>query len=161
MSARSMALAARIEEGAAALAALAERLTDADWNTRMSVTDARPVGVIVHHVGNMYPAEVELAQLLAQNKPITVTWEVIAQINADHARAKAGVTRDEAIAFVRERSRVAAEAVRRFTDQELDGVAAVALNGNAPLTAQFFIEDHALRHSFHHLAKIKALLGRG
>ena len=27
-----------------------------------------------------------------------------------------------------------------------------------PLTAQFLIEDHALRHSWHHLAKIKAVL---
>ena len=31
----------------------------------------------------------------------------------------------------------------------------------APLTSQFVIEDHALRHSWHHLAKIKAALGRG
>ena len=31
---------------------------------------------------------------------------------------------------------------------------------NAPLTTQFFIEDHALRHRFHHLANIEAALGR-
>jgi len=28
------------------------------------------------------------------------------------------------------------------------------------MTAQFVIEDHALRHSWHHLAKIKKALGR-
>ena len=42
-----------------------------------------------------------------------------------------------------------------MTDAQLDSAAACGLNANAPLTAQFFIEDHALRHSFHHLAKIK------
>jgi len=35
----------------------------------------------------------------------------------------------------------------------------VSLCGDAPLTAQFFIEDHALRHSFHHLAKMRAAVG--
>jgi len=28
------------------------------------------------------------------------------------------------------------------------------------VTAQFVIEDHAVRHSWHHLAKIKRALGR-
>ncbi|NNK73138.1 MAG: hypothetical protein HKO94_08090 [Flavobacteriaceae bacterium] len=42
-----------------------------------------------------------------------------------------------------------------FTDAELDSSERISLNADAPLTAQFFIEDHALRHSFHHLAKIK------
>jgi hypothetical protein len=32
--------------------------------------------------------------------------------------------------------------------------------GNAPLTCQFWLEDHAVRHSFHHLAKIRAALKR-
>jgi hypothetical protein len=36
----------------------------------------------------------------------------------------------------------------------------VSLNADAPLTAQFFIEDHALRHSFQHLASIRSALGR-
>jgi hypothetical protein len=39
-----------------------------------------------------------------------------------------------------------------------DRAATVSLNADATLTAQFFIEDHALRHSFHHLASIQAAL---
>ena len=35
--------------------------------------------------------------------------------------------------------------------------APVSLN-SAPLTCQFFLEDHAVRHSYHHLARIKAAL---
>jgi hypothetical protein len=36
----------------------------------------------------------------------------------------------------------------------------VSLNSDAPLTCQFMLEDHAVRHSYHHLAKIRAALGR-
>jgi hypothetical protein len=84
----------------------------------------------------------------------------VADINAKHAHEHAGVDKAEAIEALLSRSRAAAEAVRKFSDEELDRAAPVSLNGDAPLTAQFFIEDHALRHSFHHLAKIKAALGR-
>jgi hypothetical protein len=30
-----------------------------------------------------------------------------------------------------------------------------------PLTCQFFLEDHAVRHSYHHLAGIRAALAAG
>jgi len=55
-------------------------------------------------------------------------------------------------------SEVAAFAVRKFTDVQLDRAVAVSLYGDAPVTAQFMIEDHAVRHSWHHLTKIKAAL---
>jgi hypothetical protein len=47
-----------------------------------------------------------------------------------------------------------------LTDAELDQAAPFSLSFGAPLTAQFVIEDHALRHSWHHLAKIRAALKR-
>jgi hypothetical protein len=159
MSRRAAQLADRIEQGAAALAAFAEGLTDAEWRTACSPSDRRTVGVVVHHVGNMYPVEVELAQALAAGKPIEgVTWAVVADINAKHGQEKAAVTKAEAIEFLRTRSKAAADAVRKFTDEELDRANTVSLYGGPPLTAQFFVEDHALRHSWHHLAKIKAAL---
>ena len=43
-----------------------------------------------------------------------------------------------------------------FTDEQLDQAAPFSLSFGAPVTAQFVIEDHALRHSWHHLAKIRA-----
>jgi len=51
VSIRSEALAARIEEGAASLAAFAEGLSEAEWRTPVGNTpgkDRRPVGVVVH-----------------------------------------------------------------------------------------------------------------
>jgi hypothetical protein len=160
MGRRAQLLAERLEQGAANLAKFAETLSDAEW--RMKVPhDGRTVGVVVHHVGNMYPLEIELAQGLAAGRPIAgVTWDVVADVNAKHAKEHAAVTKQEALAFLRKNSKDAAEAVRAFTDEGLDTAAPVSLNADAPLTAQFFIEDHALRHSFHHLAKIRATVGR-
>jgi hypothetical protein len=160
MGARADALADRIEQGADALAAFASALSDADWKVKVP-RDGRTVGVCVHHVANMYPIDVQLAQQLGEGKPIAgVTWDAVADINAKHAQEKAGVTKDEAIAALKKASREAAAAVRRLTDEQLDRAAPVSLNWDAPLTCQFFIEDHALRHSFHHLGRIKGALGR-
>ena len=161
MSRRAELLADRIEEGAAKLAAFAEGLSEAEWHTPVSRTDRRSVGVIVHHVGNMYPIEIDAARAIASGKAITdVTWEVVAEINAKHAKEQEGVTKAAALEFLRKNSRQAADAVRAFTDDELDQAAPFSLSFGAPVTAQFVIEDHALRHAWHHLARIRAVLGR-
>src|SRR5262245_47369704 len=160
MSTRAEALAQRIELGARTLAGLAEALSDTEWRTVVP-PDGRQVGVIVHHVANMYPIEIELASVLAGGKPIEgVTWAAVADINAKHAKEHAAVTKQQALELLRANSRAAAAAVRAFSDEQLDRASPVSLNADAPLTTQFFIEDHALRHSWHHLGKIKAVLGR-
>ena len=161
MGRRSELLASRIEEGAAGLAAFAEGLSEAEWRTPVSKTDARPVGVIVHHVASMYPVEVGVAKVIAGGKAVTdVTWEAVAQINAKHAGEHAKATRAESLELLRKNSREAAAAVRALTDEELDRAAPFSLSFGAPVTAQFVVEDHALRHSWHHLARIRAALGR-
>ena len=161
MSRRAELLADRIEEGAAGLAAFAEGLSEAEWRTPVSGTDRRPVGVIVHHVASMYPIEIDLARAIASGKAVTdVTWEVVAELNAKHAQEQAGVTKAAALELLRRNSREAAAAVRAFTDDELDRAAPFSLSFGAPVTAQFVIEDHALRHSWHHLARIRKALKR-
>ena len=92
--------------------------------------DGRKVDVVVHHVASMYPLEIQLARLLAEGKPVV------------------GVSNSGA----------AAALIRTLTDEELDQAAPVSLNSDAPLTCQFMLEDHAVRHSYHHLAR--AALGR-
>jgi DinB superfamily len=158
---RAALLAARIEEGATGLAAFAEGLTEEEWHTPVSNTDRRSVGVIVHHVASMYPIEIEAARAIAGGNAVTdVTWEVVAGINASHAQDQANITKADALELLRRNSRAAADAVRAFTDEELDQAAPFSLSFGAPVTAQFVIEDHALRHSWHHLAKIRKALGR-
>jgi hypothetical protein len=161
MSTRSQALATRLELGATALAAFAEGMTEEEWRTAGHRRDGRPFGVIVHHVATVYPIEIQLARTLAAGNPITgVTWEGIAEMNAQHAREHANVTKQEALALLTKNSTAAADAIRAFTDAELDSAAPVSLNFDAPLTAQFMLEDHAVRHSYHHLARMRATLGR-
>jgi hypothetical protein len=104
---------------------------------------------------------VQLARAIAEGHEVAdVTWEAVADMNAGHAREQAGVTKEAALEFLRRNSREAAGAVRAFTDEELDRAAPFSLSFGAPMTAQFVIEDHALRHSWHHLARIRKSLGR-
>jgi hypothetical protein len=159
MGHRADALAARLEKGAAMLEKLAQELSDKEWNSK--VRDGRTVGVIVHHVANMYPIEIDVARTVAGGKPVEgVTWEVVADINAKHAVEKASVTKAEALEHLRKNSKEAADAIRKFTDAELDTAAGFSLSFDAPMTAQFVLEDHAVRHSYHHLARIKQSLGK-
>jgi len=160
MSTRSEALARRIEEGAAALAAYAQGLSDTQWTTVVP-PDGRSAGVIINHVASVYPIEVHLANEIAAGRPVTdVTWAVVADMNAKHAQDNASCSKQETLELLRKNSREAAQAVRSLSDAQLDSAAAFSLNAGAPLTAQFVIEDHALRHAWHHMAKIKAVLDR-
>jgi len=158
MSKRSNALADRLEQGARALAETAMALTDEEWTTRLP-GDGRPIGVVVHHVATMYPLEIQLAQQLAQGNPIAgVTWAAVHEINATHAREHANVTKTEALDLLERESAAAAAAIRALSDAELDRAAPISLNADAPLTCQFMLEDHAVRHSWHHLAAIRRAL---
>jgi len=160
VSARANALAERLEQGARALAALASSLTEIEWQTPIP-KDGRKIGVVVHHVGNMYPIEIQLAQTLASGQPIAgVTWDAVHEINAGHAKEFDAVTKDAALDFLQRNSAAAAAAIRALSDADLDRAAPVSLNSDAPLTCQFFLEDHAVRHSYHHLARIQAALKR-
>lgn len=155
---RARALADRLEEGARALAALANALTDAQWHTRV-LNDGRTIGVVVHHVASVYPLEIQLAQSLAAGQPVTgVTMDDVHAMNAAHAREYDAVTRAAAIDLLRHNSASAAAAVRALKDEDLDRAAAASLYSNAPVTCQFMLEDHAVRHSYHHLASIQRTL---
>jgi DinB superfamily len=158
VSRRAEALAARLEEGARALAALVSDLTDVEWQTRLQ-GDGRKIGVVVHHVATMYPLEIQLAQLLAGGKPVAaVTWDNVHALNAGHAKDNEEVTKEAALDLLRRNSTAAATAIRALSDDELDQAAPVSLNADAPLTCQFMLEDHAVRHSYHHLARIRGAL---
>ena len=159
-SQRAHALADRLEQGARALATFASALTDADWQTRLP-KDGRKVGVVVHHVASVYPLEIQLAQTLAAGNAITgVTMANVDDMNARHAKEFDAVTKEEALDLLRRNSAAAAAAIRALGDEELARAAAVSLYSDAPLTCQFVLEDHAVRHSYHHLAGIRRALGR-
>jgi hypothetical protein len=65
------------------------------------------------------------------------------------------VTREAALELLRTNSAAAAASIRELTDEQLDQAAPISLYGDAPLTCQFFLEDHPVRHSYHHLARMR------
>jgi hypothetical protein len=157
---RAPALADRLEDGARALVSFATALTDAEWETPVP-HDGRKVGVVVHHVASVYPVEIELAQVLATGKPVAgVTMDDIHKMNAAHASDNDAVTKGATLELLRRNSAAAAAAIRALSDEELDRAAPASLYSNAPITCQFMLEDHAVRHSYHHLARLRAALSR-
>lgn len=158
MTKRSYELARRLELGALALEAFASSLTEFEWQSRVP-GDGRKIGVIVHHVATVYPIEIQLAQTLAKGQPIEgVTGDFVNRMNAAHAKEFEAVSKEDTLELLRKNSAAAASAIRALTDDELDQAAPVSLNANAPLTCQFIVEDHAVRHSYHHLARIRVAL---
>jgi hypothetical protein len=152
------ALADRLEQGARDLIAFASGLCQAEWQTPVP-RDGRKVGVIVHHVASVYPLEIQLAQTIAAGKPVTgVSWPDVHAMNAKHAQDNDAVTIDAALDLLRRNSVGAAAAIRALSDGELAHAAPVSLYSDAPLTCQFVLEDHAVRHSYHHLAQVRRAL---
>jgi hypothetical protein len=157
---RAHVLAARLEEGARALAAFASTLTPEEWQ-RPVLGDGRKVGVVVHHVASVYPLEIQLAQTLAGGRPVTgVTTQDVHAMNAGHAKEYDGISKEAALDLLLDNSAAAGAAVRVFTADDLDRAAEASLYSNAPVTCQFMLEDHAVRHSYHHLASIRRTLKR-
>ena len=101
MSTRAALLAQRIEQGAHALAAFAQGLSDAQWHTAVP-PDGRQVGLIIHHVASVYPLEIHLATEIASGNPIAgVTWDVVAEMNAKHAHEHAAVGKQDTLDLLR------------------------------------------------------------
>ncbi len=161
MGRRAEILADRVAQGAERLATFAESLTDAQWKAPVP-PDGRAVGLLIHHVGSVYPLEVEIARKLGGGEAVAgVTWGDIAAMNAKHSKEHANAGRTETADLVRKNGKAAADAVAQFSDAQLDNGGTISLYGDAPLTCQFWIEDHPLRHSWHHLGKIRVALGMG
>ncbi len=73
-------------------------------------------------------------------------------------RRNDAVTKADALELLRRNSTAAAAAIRALSDAELDRAAPLSLNFDTPLTCQFMLEDHAVRHAYHHLAILRRTL---
>ena len=161
MSARAEELARRVERGAAELIAAVEGLSAAEWST-MCPNEQRSVGVLVCHIGAAYPDEAEIITALASEGGMPdLTWDVVNQGNRDEASSHTEVDKAAAIALVQENVATAAAVVRGLSDEQLDRVAPTELHWGAPLTVQFFVEQHPIAHPYMHLESIRAALGSG
>lgn len=157
---RASLLAARLEAGARALAELANGLSDEEWQMRIT-GDGRKVGVVIHHVASVYPLEIQIASTIGRGEPLVgVTMNDVHAMNARHAVEHDGVTQAVALQLLATNSADASAAIRALDDETLDRAATASLYDDAPVTCQFVLEDHAVRHSYHHLAVIARTLNR-
>jgi hypothetical protein len=151
---RANALADRLEQGARALAAFASGLSDEQWQTRVP-KDGRKVGVTVHHVASVL-IEIQPRAVLAGGIRSRRAW--------DASTMKPGTPKRTTPSRKRRRwicSSATARQPRRqsaLSDEALDRAAPASLYSEAPITCQFMLEDHAVRHSYHHLARLRAAL---
>ena len=160
MNKRANALAERLERGVSALRTFASELTTAEWKTPVP-KDGRSIGVVVHHVASVYPIEIQLALIVASGSPVAgVTMDDVHKMNAKHAEEFEQVSPEVALHLLRRNSADAAQAIRGLSDAQLAKAAAVSLYDDAPVTCQFVLEDHAVRHSYHHFAAIRRALKR-
>ena len=158
---RAGRLADRLIQGARALAELADTLTETEWQAPISTTDLRAIGTVIHHVASVYPVEIELALTVARGSAVTgVTGRDINLMNRNHGIENNRVSRADAIELLRRNSAAAEAAIRGLSDEDLDRAVKVSLYDDAPLTCQFVLEDHAVRHSYHHLAQIRTAVRR-
>ena len=137
------------------LADFAATLTDAEWQTRLP-KDGRKIGVIVHHVASQYMLEIKVALMVLAGQPIKgLTNADVDAVNAAHAKEFGGATKAQALALLRQNSADVAATIRGLRDEDLDRAVPNSLYEDAPLTCQMVLEDHAVRHSYHHLAIIR------
>src|SRR6185369_3619011 len=105
---------------------------------------------------SIYPLEIQLAQVLATGKPITdVTWDAVAEVNGGHAAENENATKQAALELLARNSAAAAAAIRALNDAELTQAAPVSLYGDAPLASHSLPDDHAVRHRYHHPARLR------
>jgi hypothetical protein len=90
---------------------------------------------------------------------VGVTSDTIREMNAAHATEYADATKEDTLVLLAENSAAAAAAIRAFSDADLDRAVPVSLYADAELTCQFMLEDHAVRHSYHHLARLRVAIG--
>jgi hypothetical protein len=155
MSKRAEELANRLEQGIAQLSNYVESLDPQQWAAPLA-QDGRSIGVVVHHVAWIFQIEMQIAEGILSGQPVEgLTWGVVAGVNANHAAEFAQPDRMATLALLRHNSAAAAAAIRVMTDAQLDLAVPNSLYGGAPLTLQFWLEDHPVSHSYKHLAEIK------
>ena len=159
MSERAEVLAQRVAQGHQELISFVEGCSDVEWKSNCP-KENWSVGVVIHHVASVLPIEIDLTKVLASGQPITeVTMAEVNQMNAEHAKENIHCSKKETLELLKRNSEMAVAAIQELSDEELDKAATVSLHWDAPVTTQYFIEEHPISHSYHHMTNILAALG--
>jgi hypothetical protein len=130
------------------LISFAGRCTGEQWRSAPLDGDPRPVGVVVDHVADAYEYLAGwIRQLVAGQRP-EVSNQVVDGLNAKHATAAAGITKDDAAGHLRVSGAAISELVGGLDAADLE-----IESGRVRLFAQI-----AVRHADYHRKDIEAAL---
>ena len=156
MGARAEALAKRFEEANGAVIAEVEGCSDTHWRATTKA-EGWSVAATAHHIGGGHEPIAGIVQAIATGQPLPgLTWEMINQGNAEHAKQFANCAKPEALELLRKSGAAAAGIVRGLSDEQLDRTATIELMGGASVSAQQFVEMVLLGHPQEHLESIRA-----
>ena len=154
MHTRADALATRFEQACRDFACTIQGMSDRAWNSTTS-EEGWTVAAVAHHAaGSSGPISL-MARAAATGAPMPpLTMDALNQMNADHAKQYANVSRDETLAFLLETAEPAAATVRSLSDEQLNGKAMMPFG--AEMTAEQIIENVLIGHLIGHGASIMA-----
>ena len=156
MNTKADALATRFEQTCRDFASTIQGISDLAWNSTTS-EEGWTVAAVAHHAAGSSGPISMMAQAAGTGAPMPpLTMDALHQINADHAKQYAHVSRDETLALLRETAGDAATIVRSLNDDELNGKAVLPFG--AEMTAAQIIEHLLIGHLIGHGASIKATL---
>jgi hypothetical protein len=155
MGSRADALATRFEQSNQEFIQAVEPISPEDWH-KVCPAENWTVGVTAHHVAYALPTTVELTQAMAAGQTPEVSWDMINEINAKHAREFANCTKEDTLQSLETNGAHAANALRSLDDDALDVQHSMPMFGPGPITVEQFVEYVVIGNHHAHLPSIRA-----
>jgi hypothetical protein len=158
MGAKGEAFAKQFEAKVEEVAALLEKLRDADWK-KTTAAEKWTVAATAHHVASSYEPVTHIIKTIAAGQALPhFTPQLLDEMNAQHAKEFAGCTKPETIALHKKGAAAAAAAVRGLSDAELARTGTV-FTGMPPVSAEELVKLILLSHIDSHFGSIRKTIG--
>jgi len=160
MSDRAKSLAARFEQHNQRLMSAAEGCTEEEWRTTAD-DDKRAVGTVAHHLASSYSVQCDLIEGIACGETVpAVTWDMVHEMNAEHAEEHAIPSQDETVDLLLENGRTLTRLIVGLDDEQLQQTADLPFLDEAPVTTKQFVEQAIIEHIEQHLNSMQTAAGR-
>jgi len=158
MGAKGEAFAKQFEAKVEEVAALLEKLSDADWK-KTTAAEKWTVAATAYHVASSYEPVTHIIKTIAAGQALPhFTPQMLDEMNAQHAKEFAGCTKAETIALHKKGAAAAAAAVRGLSDVELAKTGPV-FTGMPPMSAEEMVQRALLGHIDEHFGSIRKTIG--
>ena len=154
MSDRAETLAHNFEAAHAEFINAVDAFSDSEWNATC-VGETWPVGVTAHHVAGSIAPITGLVQSCAAGQWPGMSFAVINEGNATHAKEFANCTRSETLDLARSSGTAASTAMRGLSDAQLDS-RGLAVTELGEVSVRQLVENILTGHIVGHLASMRA-----